>query len=152
MPVTSSRSSIKRWPSAESVLEGARRWALALLDAEPGVREVGVLGSYVRGEAGFGSDLDLVVVRADATPRPGLLGADVDALPVPADVLHYTESSFADVLALGGRMATVLQGEVVWLARRPRPELASLGALEDLELDASDAGAVLHASMSDEHR
>ena len=50
---------------------------------------------------------------------------------MPADVLHHTESSFADVIDLGGRMATVLHGEVVWLARRPRPELTSLGAGED---------------------
>jgi hypothetical protein len=32
---------------------------------------------------------------------PDLLGADVDALPVPADVLHYTESELAEVLAVG---------------------------------------------------
>jgi len=55
MPVTSSRSSLKRWPKPE-------------------------------------------VVRRDGSPRPELLGADVAALPVPVDVLHYTETEFARVL------------------------------------------------------
>jgi uncharacterized protein len=118
MPVTSSSSSIKRWPSPDSVLEAARRWARELLDHDPSVRAVGCIGSYARGDAGFGSDLDLVIVRQDGAAVPALLGADVDALPVPADVLHYAESSFADVLARGGRMGDVLQNEVVWLARR----------------------------------
>lgn len=118
MPVTSSRSSIKRWPDADTVLEAARSWARRLLDAEADVRAVGCIGSYARGEAGVGSDLDLVVVRRDAAPLPGLLGADVDALPVPADVLHYSEAQLAAVIARGGRMAGVLQDEVVWLARR----------------------------------
>jgi uncharacterized protein len=118
MPVTSSRSSIKRWPSAETVLAAARTWARALLEADPAVQAVGCIGSYARGEAGVGSDLDLVVVRTDGAPRPDLLGADVDALPVPADVLHYTESELAEVLALGGRMAVVLSEEIVWMARR----------------------------------
>lgn len=118
MPVTSSRSSIKRWPAAEDVLAAARAWARSLLDGDPHVHAVGVIGSYARAEAGVGSDLDLVVVRRDAAPRPHLLGADVDVLPVPVDALHYTDSELARVLALGGRMAAVLQDEVVWLARR----------------------------------
>jgi len=118
MPVTSSRSSIKRWPSAESVLTAARTWARELLDADPGVRAVGCIGSYARGDAGVGSDLDLVVVRVDGAPRPDLLGADVDALPVPTDVLHYSEAEFARVVERGGRMAGVLRDEIVWIARR----------------------------------
>lgn len=58
MPVTSSRSSVKRWPSPEQVLD-----------------------------------------------------ADVDALPVPTDVLHYTTSELERVLAQDGRMARVLRDE-----------------------------------------
>lgn len=118
MPVTSSRSSIKRWPDADTVLEAASAWAHAMLASAPQVHAIGCIGSYARGEAGVGSDLDLVVVRADGARRPDLLGADVDALPVPTDVLHYTDSELASVIASGGRMADVLRHEAAWLARR----------------------------------
>jgi len=111
MPVTSSRSSVKRWPSPEQVLGAAEAWAMRLAAATPAVVAVGCIGSYARGDAGVGSDLDLVVVRADGVPIPDLLGADVDALPVPTDVLHYTTSELERVLAQDGRMAHVLRHE-----------------------------------------
>jgi len=81
---------------------------------QPTVVAVGCIGSYARGEAGVGSDLDLVVVRRDGAPLPELLGADVAALPVPADVLQYTETELARLLATGGRMARVLVEEARW--------------------------------------
>jgi uncharacterized protein len=114
MPVTSSRSSLKRWPTADAVLAAGAAWALRMAELQPRVVAVGCIGSYARGEAGFGSDLDLVVVRRDGAPLPELLGADVAALPVPADVLHYTETELARVLAKGGRMARVLAEEARW--------------------------------------
>jgi uncharacterized protein len=115
MPVTSSRSSIKRWPSAEQVLDAASLWAQRLQECEPRIVGVGVFGSCVRGEWAVGSDVDLIVVRRDGAPVPGLLGADVDALPVPADVLHYTESELGALLERGGRMAGVVRDETRWL-------------------------------------
>jgi uncharacterized protein len=114
MPVTSSRSSIKRWPKAESVLHATAAWAQQLAAADPSVVAVGCFGSYSRGEAGVGSDIDLLVVRRDDAPVPHLLGADVDALPVPADLLHYTETEHAALLARGGRMARVVRDEALW--------------------------------------
>ena len=111
MPVPSSRSSLKRWVSAEQVLGSAEAWARRLAASTPAVVAVGCIGSYSRGDAGVGSDLDLVVVRLDDAPIPDLLGADVDALPVPADVLHYTSSELTRVLATDSRMARVLRDE-----------------------------------------
>jgi len=96
------------------VLAAGAAWALRMAELQPEVVAVGCIGSYARGEAGFGSDLDLVVVRCDGAPLPELLGADVAALPVPADVLHYTETELARVLATGGRMARVLAEEARW--------------------------------------
>ena len=114
MPVTSSRSSLKRWPSADLVLASAGAWARRLAEAEPSVVAVGYFGSYARGDAGFGSDLDLLVVRRDGTQEPGLLGADVAALPVPVDVLHDTERELRGVVERGGRMASVIEREARW--------------------------------------
>ena len=117
MPVTSSRSSVKRWPSPDQVLGAAEAWARRLAAATPTVVAVGCIGSYARGDAGVGSDLDLVVVRADGVPIPDLLGADVDALPVPTDVLHYTTRELERVLAQDGRMARVLRHEARFFVR-----------------------------------
>ena len=114
MPVTSSRSSIKRWPSAERVLHATEAWAQQLVAADSSVVAVGCFGSYARGGAGVGSDIALLVVRRDGAPVPHLLGADVDALPVPADFLHYTESELAALLEREGRMARVVRDEVFW--------------------------------------
>ncbi|MBA2667962.1 MAG: nucleotidyltransferase domain-containing protein [Trueperaceae bacterium] len=115
MPVTSSRSSIKRWPSAEQVLGAATVWAKEFAAANDGVVAVGYFGSYAVGEAGVGSDLDLIVIRRDDAPVPDLLGADVAALPVPTDILHYTEGEFSAMLERGGKMARVARHETAWL-------------------------------------
>jgi len=120
MPVTSSRSSIKRWPNADQVLDAVCLWAQRLHAGERAIVAVGVFGSYVRGEWGVGSDVDLLVVRRDGAPVPELLGADVAALPVPADVLHYTESELAALRERGGRMARVVRDETRWLVGGPR--------------------------------
>jgi uncharacterized protein len=119
VPVTSSRSWLKRWPRAERVLDAAESWAQRLADADPAVVAVGYFGSYARGDAGVGSDLDLLVVRRDGAPRPDLLGADVDALPVPTDVLHYTEGELLGVLERRGRMAAVIEREARWWVGGP---------------------------------
>jgi uncharacterized protein len=114
VPVTSSRSSLKRWPSAERVLGVAAAWARRLAQSDPTVVAVGYFGSYARCDASFGSDLDLLIVRRDGTPLPDVLGADVDALPVPADIVHYTTMELKDVLDMGSRMADVIEHEARW--------------------------------------
>jgi uncharacterized protein len=121
MPVTSSRSSIKRWPSADEVLRAAAAWAERLMAANDAIIGVASFGSYARGDAGVGSDLDLLVLRRDGTPVPDVMGADVRALPVPADILHYTEAEFAAMLERGGRMAEVASHEARWLVGRTAP-------------------------------
>jgi hypothetical protein len=59
MPESSPPGSVLRWPSAPQVLEEARRWAERQHRHNPDVLAVGVFGSYGRGDAGVGSDLDL---------------------------------------------------------------------------------------------
>ena len=53
MPQRSLSGSVLRWPSSESLLEAT---------AQPELEGVGVFGSYGRGDAGVGSDLDLLLV------------------------------------------------------------------------------------------
>jgi uncharacterized protein len=80
---------------------------------------VGYFGSYARGDASFGSDLDLLVVRRHGASVPDLLGADVAALPVPADIVHYTASELRAVLESGTRMAAVIEREARWWVGGP---------------------------------
>ncbi|MFM8605093.1 MAG: nucleotidyltransferase domain-containing protein [Cyanobium sp.] len=65
MPVRLLRQSLLRWPEASEVLEAVSTWAAELGAERPGLERVGVHGSYGRGDAGFGSDLDLVLTPAE---------------------------------------------------------------------------------------
>jgi predicted nucleotidyltransferase len=110
---------VLRWPDAATVVSAARQWAEQLGARRPQVVRAGYFGSYARGHWGVGSDLDLIVIveRSDQ-PFP-LRGAAFDTLtlPVPADVLVYTEEEWE---ALGGRggFGATLHREVIWLYER----------------------------------
>ena len=119
MPVTSSASSVKRWPSAETVITSARQWATRLSERDPAVIAVGCFGSYARGDAGFGSDLDLVVIRDRDLGELDRRLAAVETLPVPADVLVYDPEEWLSLQARDSRMARVLASETRWLTGDP---------------------------------
>ena len=122
MPVTSSRSSVKRWPTREAVLDGLKAWAAAEAGQRRELQALGYFGSYARGDEGFGSDLDLVAVVAQS-PVPFTERArnwKTETLPVPADLLVYTVEEWEALRAGAGRFARVLAMETVWLVREDR--------------------------------
>ena len=117
MPVTSSSSPVKRWPTREAVLDGLDAWAAAEANRRPELRALGYFGSYARGDEGFGSDLDLIAVVAQS-PLPFMERArnwKTETLPVPADVLVYTVEEWKALRNGAGRFARVLAAETVWL-------------------------------------
>jgi predicted nucleotidyltransferase len=61
MPVRSLTQSLLRWPEPEQVLNQVRLWAVQVAAEHPGLERVGLFGSYGRGDAGVGSDLDLLL-------------------------------------------------------------------------------------------
>ena len=61
MPPPSSSGPVLRWPSSAEVLEQAHQWAQRQAAGHPELEAVGVFGSYGRGDAGVGSDQDLLV-------------------------------------------------------------------------------------------
>ena len=67
--------------------------------ADEQVLRIGYTGSLASGEWGFGSDLDLIVVLH--TAQEGWLERarhfDATELPVPVDLLVYTETEWADM-------------------------------------------------------
>jgi predicted nucleotidyltransferase len=83
----------------------------------PELVRLGYFGSYARGDAGVGSDLDLVaIVRECAEPferRP--IGWDLTRLPVPAEIIIYTGKEWEALQRRGGRFAWMLQDETVRL-------------------------------------
>ena len=120
MPVRSLRSSILKWPDATEVDAAVRTWAEREAAARTELVRLGYFGSYARGEAGVGSDLDLVAVVTDSaipfSRRP--IEWDLNALPVPAELLVYTRRELSRLLAAPGRFAEVLKRETVWVLER----------------------------------
>ncbi|GBD19929.1 hypothetical protein HRbin28_00366 [bacterium HR28] len=118
MPVRSLRSSVLRWPSRAEVLEAVTAWAQRL--ELPGLVAVGVFGSYARGDAGVGSDVDIVVIlETSELPferRMALL--PLEELPVPAEALVYTRAEWEQLGKRSPRLAETLRRETVWVRGR----------------------------------
>jgi predicted nucleotidyltransferase len=79
---------------------------------------IGYFGSYARGEAGVGSDLDLVVIPEGGQEPFERRSASLDttALPVPADLFDYTLEEWSRLE--GGRFRSTLGRESVWVYER----------------------------------
>src|SRR5437867_2096790 len=103
MPVRSSSSSVLRWPDAGEVDQAVRRWVEGLVATRPEVLRVGYFGSYAQGDWGPGSDLDLIViVRGAEEPFERRASRwDATGLPVPADVLVYTNDEWHELAERG---------------------------------------------------
>lgn len=112
MPVRSLDSPILKWPEREKVLAAAAKWARDMRQENADIMRVGYFGSYARGDAGVGSDLDLVViVRTGAAERL----YDVTTLPVPADVVVFDASRWAALSRESTGLAHTIGREAVWL-------------------------------------
>jgi len=108
---------VLKWPDKDTVVQAALKWARVEADRRPDLLRLGYFGSYATGNWGVGSDLDLVaIVQADTEPfMRRALGWDFSELPVPTDILIYTETEWDEVIARGDRFAKVMTTEVVWL-------------------------------------
>ena len=117
MPVRSLRSSVLKWPDRREVERHVAQWAAREAPRHPGLLRLGYFGSYARGEEGVGSDLDLIAV-VETSPEPfqrRALAWDLNALPVPAELLVYTRPEWEQLQQQGGRFVRTLQQEARWL-------------------------------------
>ncbi|MGB2824935.1 MAG: nucleotidyltransferase domain-containing protein [Phycisphaerae bacterium] len=121
MPVRSLSSSVLRWPDPRTVIAAARQWARRLADCAPDVLAVGCFGSYARGDAGVGSDLDLVVIvdRERGAIDPSDEAWATEHLPVPVERLVYTARQWAKLRESDSRFYRVLLREARWLVGAP---------------------------------
>ncbi|MBN2559526.1 MAG: nucleotidyltransferase domain-containing protein [Phycisphaerae bacterium] len=119
MPVRSLNSSVLKWPDAQAVDAALRAWALNAAAQRPDVLRIGCIGSYARGDWGVGSDVDVVILLATCSLPFEQRSAewDVTHLPVPADVLVYTEDEW-DALAGRGALSRRMTEEAVWVYMR----------------------------------
>jgi uncharacterized protein len=116
MRVRSSSSCVHTWPDVNAVHRALVGWAQELAQQHSDVRSVGYFGSYARGDWGVGSDLDvLLVVRSTDLPVERRAAAwDTTTLPVPVDLLVYTDAEWA-ALSQTGRFGETVRREAVWV-------------------------------------
>lgn len=94
MPVRLLTSSILKWPKDKQIHEFFSNWAKTIKKQKPTIVKIGYFGPYARGDAGVGSDLDLIVVIKDSQLPFEKRAAEWDftTFPVPTDVFIYTEA------------------------------------------------------------
>lgn len=117
MPVRSLHSSVLKWPDRETVNGAVKKWGSKIRQARPDVLSVGYFGSYARGNWGVGSDLDLVVIVSTSN-KPFLTRArefDTTTLPVPADILVYTEEEWLRGISQDKGYIVTIASEVIWV-------------------------------------
>jgi hypothetical protein len=117
MPVRSLHSSVLRWPDREAVLSVVRSWAVKEVPGHAGLLCLGIFGSLARGDWGVGSDIDLIatVKEADGRFYQRSLSWDLLGLPVPAELLVYTEAEWKGMRDEGTRFARTVEDEAIWL-------------------------------------
>ena len=126
MPVRSLTTRVLKWPGRATVEGAARALASRLAAAHPELARFGYFGSYARGDAGVGSDLDLVaVVKHSARPfAERALDFDLSGLPVPGELIVYTEAEWQAMRQRPSRFQSALEAETAWILGEERSGLA----------------------------
>jgi predicted nucleotidyltransferase len=84
---------------------------------KPELRRAGYFGSYARGDWGVGSDLDLIVIveesQLDFFHRS--IEWDTSGIPVPVDLLVYTEDEWHGMADRQERFYKTIESETIWI-------------------------------------
>lgn len=121
MPVRSLSSSVFKWPDLKTVQQAVQAWAGELAQSHPSIVRVGYFGSYARGDWGVASDLDLILIM-DRCEQPfwrRSLEIDCARLPVPVDLLIYSQEEWQAMAARGERFYRMVAHEVTWVYDGP---------------------------------
>ncbi len=120
MPLRSLHPSVLRWPDRAEVMQALAGWAQPL--ELPGLVAVGSFGSSARGEAGVGSDLDVLVIVEESALPFGCRMAQLplEELPVPADAPVDTREEWERLASVahtlprccGGRWSGSVEGSI----------------------------------------
>jgi hypothetical protein len=127
MPVRLLTQSLLKWPEPEAVLQAVQHWAEQQFQRCPSLEKVGVYGSYGRGDAGVGSDLDLLLIDATAagTQSSRYRRWPFEELPLSCAALVLSPAELDRLLAQGSgndpataAMAQALQNDCRWIWQR----------------------------------
>lgn len=119
MPVRSLSSFVLRWPDKQTVDMAVRAWTKGIVEKRKDVLSIGYFGSYARADWGVGSDLDIIIILegSDLPVERRATEWDTTVLPVPADLLVYTEDEWHEMKERGRFYETVMH-EAVWVYER----------------------------------
>lgn len=109
-----------RWPSHPEVHTAIGQWVEHLADTMPtNVVAAGYFGSYARGNAGVGSDLDIVVIVTESNlPFERRSNAwDFSSIPVPVEAHVYTTHEWQQLPERQPRFYRTPMQEMRWLKR-----------------------------------
>ena len=116
MPVRSLNSSILKWPDRSTVDKAIRQWSKKVSLTKHGIERIGYFGSYARGNWGVGSDLDIVIIVKHSDKPFEARGREwnTDALPVPTDVLVYTQAEWRSLIKQSP-FVRAIAAETIWV-------------------------------------
>jgi predicted nucleotidyltransferase len=117
MPVRSLNSSVIKWPDLQVVDQAVRDWIGQQVAGGRDILRAGYFGSYARGDWGVNSDLDviLIVKNSELPFWRRALEWDVLGMPVPVDLLVYTQEEWQSLVEGGERFAQTVEKEAVWV-------------------------------------
>jgi hypothetical protein len=112
------------------VLEEASGWAARQQQENADLLAVGVFGSYGRGDAGVGSDLDLVLIlrQCNAPLWERLRRWDTGSLPLSCDLLVYSHQEWQTLPQWNPKLAAALRSDTRWLGSGSPPSRPLAGA------------------------
>lgn len=127
MPVRLLTQSLLRWPEPEDVLAAVQLWAERQALRVASLQAVGVYGSYGRGDAGVGSDLDLLLIDDEARGPQSLRCRrwPFEQLPLSCDALVLSPCELDQLLAAASHpdpaaaaMGQALRHDCRWIWQR----------------------------------
>ena len=127
MPVRSLTQSVLRWPDPDRVLAQVLACSQDISTSCSTLQGVAVFGSYGRGDAGVGSDLDLILVDAGAVGPQSerLMPWPIEQLPLSADCLVLTPQELETLFRSDQRMGQELRSDLRWLWSRDNTRFLS---------------------------
>lgn len=137
MPNESSSSVKITWFDTQAVWTALRRFVCELARSHPEVEQVIVFGSFVRGQAVPGSDVDLLIVLNDSPLPFGerlSLYRPQGRTPVDVDVFPYLQQELEEMLQQGNFFLTQALREGVVLFDRGRGDgMSQVRSMESIK-------------------
>jgi len=117
MPVRSLNSLVLKWPDKEEVMKGLQKWIEDLTRKRKDILKIGVFGSYARGDFGFGSDLDIIMILEESRLpfEQRSVEFDTTLLPVPVDLIIYTKREWEKIREENSPFYRCIDRDIVWI-------------------------------------